>query len=270
MNNRKKHWKSQHQALLAGLFALFAAMAANGQTGVQPVPVNQLALAAPAANTVNAALSPQVLARFQQQLTQQVMRELEPALAPAVKNIEINLGEMDSRLRLTPCNKIEPVLASGARLWGRATVGLKCLDAGWTLLVPVQIKITGDAWVSNRSLSAGELISPQDLTIKTTEWTQFMPGQLLLPGQEQQLNGKVLARPVAAGQWLRDDMLRAPMAVSLGDMVRVVVEGDGFAVTMDARATSSAMLGQTVRVQTENGKQLSGVALAGKVVSIHF
>jgi flagella basal body P-ring formation protein FlgA len=50
-----------------------------------------------------------------------------PAGASALRT-EIELGELDSRLRLAPCAKVEPFLPPGARLWGKTRLGLRCTE----------------------------------------------------------------------------------------------------------------------------------------------
>jgi len=40
--------------------------------------------------------------------------------------IEVELGELDPRLKLAPCQRIRAYLPTGANLWGRSRVGLRC------------------------------------------------------------------------------------------------------------------------------------------------
>jgi flagellar basal body P-ring formation protein FlgA len=38
---------------------------------------------------------------------------------------EIEVGALDTRLRLAPCQQVEPYLPRGSRLWGRTRIGLR-------------------------------------------------------------------------------------------------------------------------------------------------
>ena len=49
-------------------------------------------------------------------------------LAPGALRVEIEPGRLDPRLRLAPCERIEPYLPPGARAWGRSRVGLRCVQ----------------------------------------------------------------------------------------------------------------------------------------------
>ena len=49
-------------------------------------------------------------------------------LAPGAMRVEIEPGRLDPRLRLAPCEHIEPYLPPGARAWGRSRIGLRCVQ----------------------------------------------------------------------------------------------------------------------------------------------
>ena len=42
--------------------------------------------------------------------------------------MEVQMGQLDSRLRLAACAKVEPYLPAGSRLWGRTRLGLRCVQ----------------------------------------------------------------------------------------------------------------------------------------------
>ncbi|MEZ5703721.1 MAG: hypothetical protein R3E42_19780 [Burkholderiaceae bacterium] len=67
------------------------------------------------------------------------------------------MGSLDSRLRLAPCQRIEPFLPPGTRLWGRSRVGLRCLEGRvhWKVYVPVTIKTWGPASVARPAVPGG-------------------------------------------------------------------------------------------------------------------
>jgi flagella basal body P-ring formation protein FlgA len=65
-------------------------------------------------------------------------------------------------------------------------------------------------------------------------------------------------------------MLRAPTVIRAGQVVRMVAKGQGFQVTSEGRALSTANLGQTVSVRTSSGQVVSGVAQENGVVEIPF
>lgn len=186
--------------------------------------------------------------------------------------VEVTVGAFDERLRLAPCANMVPFLPAGARLWGRSLIGVRCQDsgqggAGWSVLVPVEVKVFGQALVATRPLAAGDTPTLESLALQEVELTREPPGALIDPAV---IGESVLTRPLGAGQTLRREHLRARQVVVTGDMVKLVANGTGFAITSYGKALSAGADGQSVRVQTDSGRTLSGVARSGKVVEIRL
>lgn len=192
---------------------------------------------------------------------------LERELAGIAGRVEVSIGEVDPRLQLAPCARMEPFVPAGARLWGRTRMGVRCMEgANWVTYVPIEVRVHGPALVAARSLPAGKLLAPEDWQVAEVELTRERPGVLT---EAADTRDRILVRPVGAGQPLRADQLRAAPAVSAGDLVRVTYSGTGFSVSAEGKALSSAGVGQTVRVQTGAGRILTGVAKPGRIVDVN-
>ena len=75
----------------------------------------------------------------------------------------------------------------------------------------------------------------------------------------------MLRYSIAAGQVLRDDMLRPPYSVTQGQIVQTTIRGKGFSILGEGVAMSNASEGQTVQVRTGSGRMISGIARNGVV-----
>lgn len=182
--------------------------------------------------------------------------------------VEVTLGELNPRLQLAPCARIEPFLPPGARLWGRSFIGLRCLQgATWSVSLPVTVRVFGPALVAARPLAAHAPLVPEDVAEAEVEWTREAQG---VATRAEQLDNRVLTRPVAAGQPLPLAALRAPQVIAAGDPVKIYGQGRGFAVTAEAIALAPAQDGQAVRVRTESGRIVTGTARAGRRVEVVF
>src|SRR5574340_1100692 len=84
----------------------------------------------------------------------------------------------------------------------------------------------------------------------------------------RQVLGKVLRYGIAAGQVLREDMLRQPYSVTQGQIVQLAVQGSGFSIRSEGVALNNASEGQAVQVRVGSSRVISGVARAGGVVEI--
>src|SRR3989442_1026083 len=182
--------------------------------------------------------------------------------------IDISVGQADPKLQLAPCDRAEPFLRSGVRLWGRAFVGLRCASgAKWTISVPVQVRVYGAALVAARRLPAGQPISETDVRTEEVEWTREAQG---VARELAQLQRRVPAHRIEAGQPIGLALLSDTPAVGQGDPVKLVGRGNGFSIATDAVALAAAAVGQPVRVRVESGKILTGTAREGRIVEVVF
>ena len=181
-----------------------------------------------------------------------VEREMGPG-----HRVDVRVGQLDPRLQLQSCARIEPYLPLGTRLWGRTSIGVRCVQgAHWTVMLPVTVSVYGRALVAITPLAVGTSPSAADFRVDEVDLTRES-GALVT--DTAQLAGKELARPVHPGQPLRADVLRIPMTVAAGDPVRIVIVGQGFTILSEGVAMAPAGEGQSLRVRTESGKVVAGM-----------
>ncbi|MDP1997881.1 MAG: flagellar basal body P-ring formation chaperone FlgA [Gallionella sp.] len=194
-----------------------------------------------------------VVATFVQQQT---------AALPGKVSYKIN--EIDQRITLSACARLEAFLPAGSQFIGNISVGVRCMEEnGWSIFIPVQIRVSLNLLVSARQLPSGHILQKGDIASQTTE--TYRTGMFTDP---KHVLGKVLRYGVAAGQILREDMLRLPYSVKQGQVVQLAVQGDGFSIRSEGVALNNAGEGQTVQIRTSSGRVISGVARAGGVVEI--
>ncbi len=186
--------------------------------------------------------------------------------------VEVTVGVLDERLRLAPCTQMAPFLPAGSRLWGRSLIGVRCQDTGtgnpgWSVLVPVDVKVFGQALVTIRALPAGEAPASDALELQEIELSRQAPGVLT---DLAVVGDAVMARTLAAGQPLRREHLRPRPVIAAGEMVKLVATGSGFSVMSYGKALNAGADGQTVRVQADSGRTMTGIARTGKVVEIRL
>jgi len=199
-------------------------------------------------------------------LSERVRLLIDERIAQNGGEVEVVVGEPDSRLRLAPCARMEPFIPSGARLMGRTSLGVRCLEgANWVVYVPVQIKLWVDAWVAARPISRGQSIGPDDARLDRVD-IAALNGNAVLP--DMPLLRRTATRALGPGEPLRRDSLRSPPVVQPGDAVQVVALGTGFAAQSSGKALTLAAEGQTAQVALPNGKVLSGVARVGGIVEV--
>jgi flagella basal body P-ring formation protein FlgA len=180
--------------------------------------------------------------------------------------VEVGVGAVDPRLKLTRCESLEAFLPAGVRLWGNATVGVRCASPKkWSLFVSVQVQVWGDVVVSARALARGQTLTTADLASQKLDLAQLPQSVFTDPNP---LLGKVVTTSVAGGIPLRRDMLRAAPVVLQGQTVRVVFTGEGLSVSSEGRALGNAGVGEAVQVRMASGKLIKGIVQAPGTVEV--
>jgi flagella basal body P-ring formation protein FlgA len=181
--------------------------------------------------------------------------------------VEIAIAPVFAR-GLAACTTLEPFMPTGARLWGRTTVGMRCAgERPWTLYMQARISIHATYYLASRAIAPGEMLATADLVARDGDLTSLPQAIITDPSQAV---GSVTLMRVAAGLPLRRDMLKSASAVTIGQTVRVVAQGDGFAISAEGSAMSNATLGQPVRVKTAGGSVIQGIVKDGGTVEIQL
>lgn len=182
--------------------------------------------------------------------------------------VEVSTGRLDARLRLAPCQQVQPYLPNGARLWGKTRVGLRCVKGvtPWNVYLPITVNVFGPALVSSAALPAGHVLAAEDFRQAEINLAEdsFNPPvtdvALLL--------GRTLAKPLTPGQSLRERSLKARQWFAPGERVQIRVAGRGFSVAGSGEAVTAGMEGQPARVRTESGRVVSGMPVAERQLEI--
>jgi flagella basal body P-ring formation protein FlgA len=181
--------------------------------------------------------------------------------------VEVQVGQLDPRLRLAPCQRVEPYLPAGAKPWGKTRVGLRCTQGPtpWNVYLPVTVKVFGRALVAAAALPAGTVLGAQDLR---EDEVDLAAGPAAALTQAEAALGRALSRPLAAGEALHATDLKARQYFAAGQTVQVVAVGDGYRVASEGQALSPGLEGRLVRVRTDSGRVVSGVAVGENRVEI--
>lgn len=204
------------------------------------------------------------------QWVEQALKTAQASSGVAVPlRMEVAVGQLDPRLRLAPCERIEPYLPVGTRLWGRTRLALRCAvgPSRWNVFLPITIKATGPAWVLTGPVASGVVLTEAHAMQAQVDWAAENDTVLVDPAQWV---GKTTVRALSAGQALRQSMLRAPLLFQAGSQVRVLSKGGGFTISGSGQAMGPAGAGDTVRVRMPNGKIISGVVTDEGLVETQF
>jgi flagella basal body P-ring formation protein FlgA len=198
---------------------------------------------------------------------QQMARDSAGRAGMGQARIEVEVGQLDPRLKLAPCQRIEPYLPPGLPVWGRTRVGLKCTQGEklWNVTMPVTVHVFARSLVTQAALPAGTVLAPEHFTEADVDLAAAPGLPITQPGLAV---GRTLVRTLAAGSALRQADLKARQFFAAGETVRVVAVGNGWQVVTEGEALNPGLEGQTVRVRTESGRTLQGRPVADRQVEV--
>ncbi|WP_342703078.1 flagellar basal body P-ring formation chaperone FlgA [Burkholderia arboris] len=167
---------------------------------------------------------------------------------------------------LVACTTLEPFLPTGARLWGRTTVGVRCAgERPWTVYLQAKVTVQATYYVAARQIAPGEPLSAADLVARDGDLTVMPLAVITDPAQA--IGSTALAR-ISAGLPLRQDMLKSAASVSAGQTVRVVAAGPGFTISAEGSVLANAAPGQSVRVRMAAGQIVTAIVKDAGTVEI--
>lgn len=180
----------------------------------------------------------------------------DQAGAPIGARVEVIPGQLDARLRLAPCEQIQPYLPPGARPWGKTRIGLRCTRGAvaWNVFLPVTVKVWAPAIVTAVPVAADQPLAAEHLQLAVVDIAE---ANTPVYARSDELIGRRLSRAQPAGVTLRPEALRARIWFAAGDVVQVDSVGTGFRISGEAEALSPGVEGQPVRLRSASGKLLS-------------
>lgn len=183
--------------------------------------------------------------------------------------VEVRLGQIDPRLSLAPCRRIEPYLPTGARPIGRTRVGLRCLETTtgqtpWNITVPVTVSLFAPAVVLRQALPAGTVLADEHLVFGEIDWGA--EGRAF--ADVGPLIGRELGRPMAAGSTVQASDIKTRQWFASGETVQLVARGAGFSISAEGQALNPGIEGAPVRVKTGNGRVVTGRAIGDRQVEV--
>lgn len=181
--------------------------------------------------------------------------------------IAINVRQTFPR-GLAACTTLEPFMPTGARLWGRTTVGVRCAGAKpWTLYLQAQISIEATYYLAARQIEPGAMVTAEDLLARNGDLSNLPRAIITDPSQAV---GAVALTRISAGMPLRQDLLKSASAVSIGQTVRVVAKGQDFTISSEGSVMNNASPGQQVRVKMAGGQIISGIVKDAATVQVQM
>lgn len=193
--------------------------------------------------------------------TAQALEEDKP------RRVQVELGQLDPRLKLAPCEKVRAYVPTGVPLWGRSRVGLRCEQGvtRWNVFWPVTVKVYGQALVAVVPLRPGALVNAADLRVAEVDLAAS-PSPAVVNLTD--IVGRAVVRNIEPGQSIRQEDIKLRRWFAAGDPVRVVVKGSGFQISSEGTALTPGDEGRCARVRTDNGRVVCAQPVGDRQVEL--
>lgn len=161
--------------------------------------------------------------------------------------VQASAGTLDPRLRMPACGQPLQAAAPAPNAGNAWSVAVHCAGpAVWTLYVPVRASERRQVVVLVRALAPGQPVPADALAVQERDVTALSYGYIDRP---EDVVGKLLRRPLAAGAAVTPDALANPASVRRGQQVTLVSGGGGFVVRADGKALADGASGERIRAE---------------------
>jgi flagella basal body P-ring formation protein FlgA len=180
---------------------------------------------------------------------------IEAAIAPRIASMhdtqgEVDVGTIDSRLRLAACSNMSVDLppTNSAMM----TAKVSCQTPNWTLYVPVRLHAWVEAVVAAANLAPNSTLTAAQLTRGRADAFAGNSGLITDP---RQVEGKILRVGLMAGAPILSPLLDLPVAVHRGQKVMLTLTDTEMTLKTTATALDDGRVGDTITVENADSQK---------------
>ncbi|MCB1874866.1 MAG: flagellar basal body P-ring formation protein FlgA [Chromatiales bacterium] len=180
----------------------------------------------------------------------------------------IVVNPLDQRLRVAACPQpLKPWLPSSSKLLGPTTVGVRCLgESPWTLYVSARIERYTDIQIAARPLARGDIVGAGDLRTESRDVSGLRAGFF---EEAAELIGKVVRRPISAGNPVRPTQVEDSYLIKRGQKVVILARVGGLSVRMRGKALANGAAGDHIRIENSRSDRIvEGVVNDAGIVEV--
>jgi len=184
----------------------------------------------------------------------------------AHERIDINVSNLDNRLRLANCAEpVEFINQDDTGMGGNISIKAECKSGKvWSVHVPAQVTIYREIAIAVRDIARGEVITNAHLTNSVVNVSTIR--QAFLPDASA-IVGKEAKRNIGKGEPFKAALLDAPTAVKRGEIVVLESLAGSLKVSSAGTAMADGRVGQKIRVRNNSSERIiSGVVISQGIV----
>ncbi|MBA1230755.1 flagellar basal body P-ring formation protein FlgA [Pseudomonas viridiflava] len=174
---------------------------------------------------------------------------------------DIQVKQLDPRLRMGSCDKDLTATLESPRPVGRVTVKVRCEGSSpWTVFVPAQVQLFRNVVTVMRPLKRDAFVTEEDVAMRERDVSSV--GMGFLSSLDQAVGQKVV-RPMVIDQVVTPVALEQPRMVHKGDQVVIIARTGSLAVRMPGEAMSDGSFNEQIRVKNLNSNRVIKASVTG-------
>lgn len=189
--------------------------------------------------------------------------------ASKYSRISIQMGNLDSRLRLSQCEiPVTATLAPGSQFSGKTTVHIRCNSTSpWTVYISAQVRLYGEVIQTAIPLTKGHVLAKDDLIAVEQDLSRLKYGYFV---DTKNLIGKQLKQRLPQLKTIKANYVKSPTLIKRGELVSIIAENKGYSVKMTGTAMADGAQGDRIRVKNASSKRIiEGTVKESGIVSIN-
>lgn len=184
----------------------------------------------------------------------------------AHERIDINVSNLDNRLRLASCaQSVEFINQDQTGFGGNISVKAACNSGKiWSVHVPAQVTVYRNIPIALRDIMRGEVISQAHIATHVVNVSAIR--QAFFPDTKA-IIGKEAKRNISKGEPFKTALLDSPTAVKRGELVTLESLAGSIKVSSTGTAMADGRVGQKIRVRNNSSERIiSGVVISQGLV----
>lgn len=196
---------------------------------------------------------------------QQIAIEHAESVYPAdsAENVKGVASSLDSRITIKPCETDLSATAPNISAFSRnLTVRIRCLDQqGWSLYVPVQMKVLVPILVATQNIAKGDVIDSSVLRVAMLDKSYARKDSLT---NAEKVIGSKAKQQILAGRAIMNDNL---CFVCKSELVTIEATTGSLTVKASGYALSDGSYGDVIRVRNSSSNRIINARVSdiGKV-----
>ncbi len=174
---------------------------------------------------------------------------------------DIQVKQLDPRMRMNACDKDLTAALESSRPVGRVTVRVRCEGSSpWTVFVPAQVQLFRNVVTVMRPLKRDAIVTEDDVAMRERDVSSVGLG--FLSSLDQAVGQKVV-RPMVIDQVVTPVALEQPRMIHKGDQVVIIARSGSLAVRMPGEAMSDGSFNEQIRVKNLNSSRVIKANVTG-------